>query len=195
MSADVETRAVTADDVADLAELFDAERTTRRCWCMAFCAPRAQFAAGWFGGGNRRRFEAMATGSATPMGILASTGGRPVGWCACGPGARYATATRSRSSIVTNRVRAEDETVWLLPCIFVRAGHRGVGISHALVAAAVDLARDHGAAAIEGWPLSASAGRAADAFVGREQVFTDLDFTCVERPTADRVVVRLAFEQ
>jgi len=85
--------------------------------------------------------------------------------------------------------------VWLLPCIFVRAGHRGVGISHALVAAAVDLARDRGAAAIQGWPLSASAERSTDAFVGREQVFTDLGFTCVERAMADRVVVRLAFER
>ena len=38
--------------------------------------------------------------------------------------------------------------VWLLPCLFVRVGHRARGITYALVQAAVDLARDQGASAI-----------------------------------------------
>jgi GNAT superfamily N-acetyltransferase len=90
-----------------------------------------------------------------------------------------------------NRVRAEDETVWLLPCVFVRAGHRGQGITHGLVRAAVELARREGASAIEGWPLAGSERRDADAFLGREQVFDDLGFSCVERPSAERVIMRL----
>jgi len=59
------------------------------------------------------------------------------------------------------------------------------------VRAAVELARREGASAIEGWPLAASERRSSDAFLGREQVFKDLGFSCVERPSLERVIMRL----
>jgi len=90
-----------------------------------------------------------------------------------------------------NRARDEDEIVWLLPCLFVRAGRRGQGVTHVLVRAAVELACREGASAIEGWPLAGSEWRSDDAFVGREQVFEDLGFNCVERPSPERVIMRL----
>jgi hypothetical protein len=136
VSADVDTRPVGPKDVADLARLFESQRTTRRCWCMAFCVTRSQFAAGWLNGGNQRRFGAMAAASSTPLGILASRAAEPVGWCACGPRSRYVAATSPRSKIMRNRARDEDEIVWLLPCLFVRAGRRGQGVTHVLVRAA-----------------------------------------------------------
>jgi GNAT superfamily N-acetyltransferase len=158
---------------------------------MTFCATRGQFAAGWLNGGNQRRFDSMASGSPTPMGILASQAGEPIGWCACGPRSRYAAATSPRNKIMRNRVRSEDEIVWLLPCLFVRVGRRGQGVTHTLVRAAVELARREGASAIEGWPLAGSERGTTDAFLGREQVFEDLGFSCVERPSPERVIMRL----
>jgi len=187
---DVDTWPVGPDDLADLAVLFDSERTTRYCWCMAFCVTRTQFAAGWFGGGNRRRFEAMTTTGTTPMGIVASVADRPVRWCACGPRSCYVAATSPRNPVLTGRDPDEDESVWLLPCLFVRAGHRGQGVSHALVRAAVQLAHDAGASAIEGWPMSGGDRQSADAFLGREEMFADLGFRCVDRPVTGRVVMR-----
>jgi GNAT superfamily N-acetyltransferase len=192
VGGDVDTRPVGPNDVTDLASLFESQRTTRRCWCMTFCVTRRQFAAGWLNGGNQRRFESMATSSSTPMGILATVADEPVGWCACGPRARYVAATSPRNKIMRNRMPVEDETVWLLPCLFVRAGRRGQGITHTLVGAAVELARREGASAIEGWPLAGSE-RSAEAFLGREQVFEDLGFSCVERPSPERVIMRLEF--
>lgn len=180
------------DDLTELAELFESQRNSRHCWCMTFCVTRREFAVGWLNGGNQRRFATMASVSATPMGVLASDAGKAIGWCACGPRSRYIAATSPRSEIMRNRAPAEDETVWLLPCVFVRAGHRGQGVSHALVSAAVALARREGAAAIEGWPLADTVQRSADAFVGREQMFADLGFRCLDRPTAERVIMRLA---
>jgi GNAT superfamily N-acetyltransferase len=93
------------------------------------------------------------------------------------------------------RVFTEDETVWLLPCLFVRDGSRGQGITHSLVLAGVALARREGATAIEGWPLAASATESADAFVGREQVFSDLGFACVDRPAPARAIMRLELQE
>ena len=181
------TRPVGPEELSELASLFDSERNTRRCWCMAFCETRAQFGVGWVTGANRRRFEALAAAGPVPMGILASRDGVPVGWGACGPRARYVAATSSRN--MTMRSRAT--TVWLVPCLFVRAGHRGQGVTHALLRSAVALARREEADAIEGWPLAASEQRPGDAFLGRQQVFADVGFQTVDRPSPDRVIMRL----
>jgi hypothetical protein len=51
--------------------------------------------------------------------------------------------------------------------------------------------RSQGASAIEGWPLAGSERRSADDFLGRVQVFEDLGFSCVERPSHERVIMRL----
>jgi GNAT superfamily N-acetyltransferase len=190
MSPDVETRPVGPDDVAVLARLFESQRSTRHCWCMSFCTTRRQFAIGWLTGGNRRRFEGMAADSPNPMGILASLAGEPVGWCACGPRTRYALTTDPQSTVMRNRDRAEDETVWLLPCLFVREEHRAQGITYALIRAAVELARSSGAIAIEGWPLAGSDASPADGFLGRERVFDSLGFHLVDRPSPGRVLMR-----
>lgn len=191
MGSDVETRPVGPDALSDLAALFGAERSTRHCWCMAFCATRTQFATGWFRGGNQDRFAAMTTTEATPMGVLASVAGEPVGWAACGPRSRYVTSPRSE--LIRRRERAEDEAVWFVPCLFVAADQRGHGVTYALVRAAVDLARDQGAAAVEAWPRTGSDRSAAEDFLGREKVFADLGFHPVDRPSADRVIMRLTF--
>jgi GNAT superfamily N-acetyltransferase len=157
---------------------------------MAFCTTRSQFAIGWLTGGNQRRFENLATMSPNPMGILASMAGESVGWCACGPRSRYALSTGPQSTIMRNRVRVEDETVWLLPCLFVREGYRGQGITYALISAAVELARTAGAIAIEGWPLAGSGSDAAERFLGREPMFDRLGFAPVDRPVPGRVIMR-----
>lgn len=187
--ADVATRPLGPGDLSELAALFGGTRNTRHCWCTAFCTTRSQFAVGWLAALNQRRFESMARGSVAPMGVLASVSGEPVAWGACGPRARYRVAENGRSRILRDRDRDEDADVWLLACMFVRDDLRGVGLTSMLVRAAVALARSEGAVAIEGWPVTDDRG--ADAFVGREEVFRDLGFHRVERPTPHRSIVRL----
>ena len=189
-SAELVTRPVGAQDLPALATLFGDSRNTRHCWCTAFCTTRTQFATGWLTGRNRRRFETIAGAISAPMGILASSSGAPVGWCACGPRSRYAVADRGRSRLLRDRDRREDTEVWLLPCMFVRTDHRAQGVTYSLVRAAVDLARAEGALALEGWPVTESADR-SDAFVGREKVFEDLGFHRVARPSEHRSIMRL----
>jgi len=188
---EVDVQDVGPDQLDAVRILFERERTTRHCWCMAFCASSWQFAAGWYGGGNRRRFEAMTVTSRSPMGALASVRGQPVGWCACGPRSRYTAAIQGRSSLLAGRPRDEDENVWLVACIFVDSRHRGLGVAIPLLRAAVSLARQEGASAIEAWPLAAGARRSGYEHVGREAVFARLGFRCIQRPSADRAVMRL----
>lgn len=158
---------------------------------MAFCSTGWQFATGWYGGGNRRRFESMAVSEPSPMGLLAVHDGEPVGWCACGPRARYKTALAGRSSALSRRPAVEDDRVWLIACIIVRPERRGSGVGVPLLRGAVSLARRAGAPAVEAWPLASGARRPAMTHVGREGVFARLGFVTVERPSTERVLMRL----
>lgn len=180
---------VTLERLGDLAELFESNNTTKGCWCMAYILSRSEYYRGRRGG-NRERFEQMAATADPPMGLLAYRDGRPVGWCALGPRTRYPPAISARATILRDRDPEEDEDVWLVPCFFVRVGERRKGSTRELLAAAVELARERGAKAIEGWPL-ASDHRTADEYLGREHVFEACGFECIRRPSPRRAVMRL----
>jgi hypothetical protein len=60
----------------------------------------------------------------------------------------------------------------------VRPGHRGTGISHALLAGAVAFAKENGAPAIEGYPVD-NRGAKVDltmAYVGTKKLFLKAGF-------------------
>jgi GNAT superfamily N-acetyltransferase len=179
---------LTPDRFPDLADLFETNATTRGCWCAYFLITNREFSQGW-GGGNRSRFEQLASAGAPPAGLLAYRDHQPVGWCAMGPRSRYPRAMRSL--VLKGRDPDEDDRVWLVPCFFVRRTARRTGVTRALLAAAVESARRAGAPAIEGFPLAGERKRApGDAYLGLEPVFAACGFTPVARPTPARVVMR-----
>jgi len=176
------------DRLDDLADLFGTNGTTRGCWCMFFLVTNREFNSGW-GPPNRAAFEEFATAADTPAGLLAYSGGEPVGWCAAGPRSRYARALRS--TVLKGRSADEDDDVWLVPCFFVRRDARRSGVTRELLAAAVQLARQHGATAVEGFPLAhGDRHPSGEAYLGVEAVFESCGFTAVARPTARRVIMR-----
>jgi GNAT superfamily N-acetyltransferase len=189
MSADFAIRAVTGERLADVADLFTTNGTTRGCWCMYHIATAEEYRRG-YGAGNRAAFESLADEGNEPLGLLAYRDGVPVGWVAAGPRRRYARAIGPRSKILAERDSAEDDDVWLVPCFFTRGGHRRQGVTSALLAAAVELAARHGATAVEGFPRSSGQKFSADDYLGREDVFAACGFDCVTRPTPRRVVMR-----
>ena len=105
--------------------------------------------------------------------MLAYDGDEVVGWAGVHP--------RADTSFARNRKipHVDDLDVWTVWCIRVRPGHRGGGISHALLAGAVEFARDHGAPAIEGYPLD-NRGKKIDltmAYAGTQALFERAGFT------------------
>ena len=185
---DLTTLPATAERLADLADLFDTNGTTRGCHCTWFLIPTKDCRAGW-GGANRTVFEERARAEALPMGVLAYLDGAPVGWCAAGPRARFERALHT--TVLRAHDPAEDDAVWLVPCFFVRVGHRRQGIMRALLERAVDLAEEHGATAVEGFPLAGEARRGSgDAYLGVEPLFASSGFAVVDRPTPNRVLMR-----
>lgn len=179
---------LTVERLPDLATLFGTSRTTNGCYCMWFLQPAQESRAGW-SGGNKLAFEACARDEQLPMGLLAYLDGQPVGWCAAGPRSRYSRALRS--TVLRQRDPAEDDRTWLVPCFFVRTGFRRRGVMRELLTRAASLAAEHGAAAIEGFPLAGDRRRGSgDAYLGVEPVFVACGFVEVDRPTANRVVMR-----
>jgi GNAT superfamily N-acetyltransferase len=189
MLGPVEIHPLTPDRLDDLADLFLTGPATRGCWCMWFLNPAKEVYAGW-GDGNRRAFEATAQRADPPLGLIAYEGGTPVGWLATGPRSRYPRAIGPRTKILKGRDPSEDDDVWLLPCFFVRVGHRRAGVTAALIAAAVEHARAHGAAAVEGFPIADAYPKSQDDFVGKQRRFAECGFTCVGEPSPRRVVMR-----
>jgi GNAT superfamily N-acetyltransferase len=127
-------------------------------------------------------------------GLVAYLDGEPVGWCAVEPRTAYEGLVRN------NRVpwegRAEDKTdgsVWAVTCFFIRVGFRRRGISRALARAAVDFARERGARAIEGYPMTTKKAILEELHVGTEGMFAAAGFTEVSRPTLRRVVMRIDY--
>jgi GNAT superfamily N-acetyltransferase len=184
----VDLRPLTADRLADLAELFGTTKTTAGCYCTWFLMPVKQAQAGW-GGTNRREFEAFARGADPPAGLLAYRDGEAVGWCAVGPRSRYARMLKAPT--LRERDPAEDDSVWLVTCFFVRRDARRSGVTRALLEGAAALARERGAVAIEGFPLAGAGRRSTgEAFVGVEPLFASCDFLPVAHPSASRVIMR-----
>jgi len=179
----------TTDRLGDLDELFGSDEVTDRCWCMWFITRVADFhSAGC--AGNRTALLERAGEDDAPLGLIANEGEHPVGWCATGPRDRYARILRSPT--LANRDRTEDPWTWLVPCFFVRRDARRGGVSRALLAAAVALAEEHGATAIEGFPLTGSKTRSggSDFMTGVEPLFAACGFDPVDHPSTNRVIMR-----
>jgi GNAT superfamily N-acetyltransferase len=139
--------------------------------------------------GNRAQFEALVASSETPMGLIAYQNESPVGWCAVGPRSRYARAIKTPT--YKGRDPENDGDIWLTPCIFVHKEVRNSGVARSLLAKAVQLARDHGARAIDAFPNSGTKRRSgAGSQVGFEPLFAEADFKVLRTPSPSRVVMR-----
>ena len=182
----------------DLQTVFGSRGQASRCQCQRYkLRPRESF--GSFSVEERahrlrQRTDCGHPRSGTTSGLVAYLDGEPVGWCAVEPRTAYEGLVRN------NRVpwegRAEDRTddsIWAVTCLFARAGFRKRGISRALARAAVNFARERGARAIEGYPMTTKDVILEELHVGTEGVFADAGFTEVSRPTPRRVVMRIDF--
>jgi GNAT superfamily N-acetyltransferase len=133
----------------------------------------------------------------TTSGLVAYLGGEPAGWCAVEPRTAYPGLLRVyRVPWVGRDEDRSDSSVWAVTCVFARAGYRRRGIGYALVAAAVDFARERGARALEGYPMLTDPGQDitwGELNVGTRSMFAAAGLTEVSRPSLRRVVMRIDF--
>ena len=175
---------LTAATWPDLERLFGAKGACGGCWCMFMRLPLAEFNRGK-GEGNRRALRSLARERAP--GLIAYAGDEPVGWVAVAPRSEYARLANSRVL-----APVPGEGVWSAPCFFVKAGHRGAGLSSALLEAAAEFARRHGASSLEGYPNANRAEKQPAAFVytGFESTFKRAGFREIARRSPLRPILR-----
>lgn len=159
------------------------------CWCLSYRIPSKENVALRGPARGEKVAELMEHG---PLGVLAYDGDEVVGWAAV---ARRADTAFARSRTIP---RVDDEDVWSVWCIRVRPGHRGRGISHSLLAGAVEFARSQGARVIEGYPVDNQSDRVdlTMAYVGTRALFEKAGFRKAADTTSvldgfPRVLMRL----
>jgi len=139
------------------------------CWCLSYrIASKENLSLS----GPARGEKVAALMQQGPIGVLAYDDGEVVGWAAV---ARRAETTFARNRKIPH---VDDSDVWSVWCIRVRPGQRGKGISHSLLAGAVEYARSQGAQAIEGYPVDSGGARVdlTMAYVGTRALFEKAGF-------------------
>ena len=162
------------------------------CWCLSYRLASSKENRELLGTARGERVRLLVNED-PPPGVLAYDGDEVVGWAAVHP--------RSDTSFARNRKipHVDDLDVWSVWCIRVRPGHRKQGISHHLLAGAVEFAQANGAAAIEGYPLDNKDAKidTTMAYVGTMALFENAGFTKATNTDSvlngfPRVLMRLA---
>lgn len=142
------------------------------CWCMSYRDSSVVDRAGYM-----ERECATEPGP----GVLAYVDGEPAGWCSVAPRSSYRRLMRSRT------IPLLDENAWSIVCFVVRPRYRRQGLMHRLLAGAVEHARDHGAEAVEGYPIASDDPQKVDiisGYVGTTRLFERAGFERVQETTA-----------
>ena len=178
----------TAERWDDVAAVFGTRGDASRCWCQWFRHQRPGFYATT---ADQRRADLQHQLAASPPpGALAyDDDGTPSGWCAVAPRADYPRLSTYPAAAATG----DEDGLWAVTCFVVRVGKRKQGFAEVLLDGAVDLARRHGARAVEAYPVDTSVrtASAAELFHGPLSVFLRLGFREVDRTSKARPVVRL----
>ena len=182
----------------DLQAIFGRRGDPSRCWCQRFkMAPGESWAnvgAAQHAFRLRTQTQCGHPDSDTTSGRVAYLDREPVGWCAVEP--RNAYPRMLRNNRVPWEGRSEDKadsSVWAVTCFVTRRGFRRQGIADALASEAVEFARQSGARAVEGYPMTTKDALLGELHVGTRGMFIAAGFMQVSQPSVRRVVMRIDF--
>lgn len=181
----LEIHPLTADRLPDLASLFGQGGDPKWCWCSFFRVRNVDFAHATAKTNRRvleRAVETTAADGRNP-GLIAYREGEPIGWVSVGPREDY---ERLKHSKVLAPI--DDRPVWSIVCFVVSRTARRQGVARALLDAAIDYARRHGATLLEAYPLETDGARvpAAHAFKGTLGMFERAGFEVAARRQFNR---------
>jgi GNAT superfamily N-acetyltransferase len=174
-------RPLTPDLWPALEDLFGESGAAGGCWCMYWRIgsayrkrPREE---------NKAAFREIVR-HGPPPGLLAFDGDMAVGWCQLTP--RDALPWLDRTWRLK---RLDDVPVWSLSCLYVRKGYRRQGVTSALIAAALKVAKGAKAPALEAYPLDADKTPSASG-TGYASTFAHAGFTTVACHVPPRPIMR-----
>ncbi len=182
-----EARPLTPETWADLEALFalPGGSIVRGCWCMYYRRTGKVSVSSSAGSDNKQQLCDLVAGGTVP-GLVGYVDGAPAGWISLGPREDY---LKLRRSPVMKPV--DDTEVWSVVCTYVARSHRGRGVQHRLLAAAIDHARSQGVRTLEAYPVD-KPERSHDDFMffGSRSLYERAGFREVVRRSPTRVVMR-----
>ena len=182
-----EARPLTPGTWADLEALFalPGGSIVRGCWCMYYRRTGKVSVGAQAGVDNKAQLCDLVESGVRP-GLVGYVDDRPAGWISLGPREDY---LKLRRSPVMKPV--DDAEVWSIVCTYVDKAHRGIGIQHKLLSAAIRFARDNGVRLLEAYPVD-KPERSHDDFMffGSRSLYERAGFTEVVRRSPTRVVMR-----
>lgn len=190
--AEVTVRPATPDRWDDVVEVFGKRGDDPGwCWCQRFLTIPRQPGPGLLD--NRGALAAEIARAPVPPGLVAYVDGQPAGWTRMGPRAAFPGVSGNRA--LARVLDGDGLTTWWVTCFAVGRRHRKSGVASALLHGAVELARDHGAAAVEGHPVDVAGLRAdrvgaSALFTGTKALFAGAGFVEVARTSPTRPVMR-----
>jgi len=187
---EITTRAASAETWEDVVAAMTGGGDGGSCWCQWFTMSAPE----WRESRAPQRRAALEAEvvEGPPPGLVAYVDGNAAGWVRIGP--RVAQGRLGRSWMRrASPTPMTDPSVWAITCLQVRREHRRIGVTSALVAAAVEFAREHDAAAVEAYPIdtAVTAVRTNDLYHGAASTFLAQGFTEVARPKPARPLLVL----
>ena len=191
----VQVRPVTADRWSDLVSVFGRRgEDPSWCWCrLFFRSSDEESAQSRPQRDNRHALRQEIARAAVPPGLVAYVEDQPVGWTRVGPRSDFPRVTAHRALA---KVLTDDPNGWWVTCFAVDSHYRRAVVGSALLEAAVEFAREHGATFVEGRPVDVAALTAARVsgaalFTGTMAMFSAAGFTEIGRTYPSRPVMRL----
>lgn len=176
---------LTRDRLPDLATLFGEGGDPKWCWCAFYRVRNVDFQTAK-PETNRAVLERAVDETRAEErapGLIAYRDRDPIGWVSLGPRDDYERLQHSKIL-----APVDDRPVWSIVCFVVSRRARRQGVAHALLEAAVDYARDHGATLLEAYPVETDGERvpAASAYKGTVTMFERAGFEVVDRRQHNR---------
>jgi hypothetical protein len=164
----IEVVPATVDRFDDLAGIIGPSRPgAPACWCLSCRLDSHEHGLLRTEAQRRDRMRRMTEQPVAP-GMIAYVGGEPAGWVNVGPRSEIGRLQRSRTI-----TPVDDVPVWSVLCFVVKTGFKRQGLTRALLHGAAEYAGEHGAPAIEGYPVDTEGRRLSGTllFVGIASTF------------------------
>lgn len=181
---------LTEDRWGDIEALFSQGGDPKTCWCVYWRLLGKDWSLS-SSAKNRAHLREIVERGPAP-GLVAYRDGIPVGWVSLGPRESFARLEASRI-----RPRLDEVPVWSIVCFVVARTERRRGLARRLLVAAVGYAREHGAPAVEAYPVDSGGATVASAtaYTGLLSTFEATGFRVVREidspgATVRRVIVR-----
>ncbi|MEZ5781761.1 MAG: GNAT family N-acetyltransferase [Rhizobiaceae bacterium] len=172
-------------------DLFGKQGACFGCWCTYFrMAPKERQANS---GDQKKQFMRQRIENGPPPGLLVLDGAQAIGWMQIGPRSDVPQWNNARrGSAPLDPAEATNPDVWAISCFFVRSKARGRGLTHRLVAAGIEHARNNDARTLDACPMVSSKDKTSlGLFVGSKRVFDKAGFSIVAEKIPNRPLMRI----